>query len=103
MDKSDRQINQKSLIPPPRSSDNYSNFKTPHPVAKTKNNKENNESNIIDYKNISLAMTGKLLSQSLKFESFLLSNISCETRISFLYRRNKFRLYTQEQFNAKAA
>lgn len=54
----DRQINKKHSIPQPPSNDNHSNYKISQSIAKTKNNKENNESNI-DYKNISLTMTGK--------------------------------------------
>jgi len=68
----DRQINKKHLIPP--SSDNHSNYKISQSVAKTKD-KENNENNIIDYKNISLTMTGKLLLQCLKFALFFLSRL----------------------------
>lgn len=58
-----RQMNKKSMIPQSPSSNNHSNYKVPRSVAtKTKNNEENNDDNIIDYKNISLTMTGKLLS-----------------------------------------
>lgn len=52
----DRQINQKSLIPP-LINNNHSNYKISQSTSKT----DNNESNIIDYKNISLTMRGKLL------------------------------------------
>ncbi|XP_077254379.1 uncharacterized protein LOC143893180 [Temnothorax americanus] len=58
----DRQISQKFLIPQPLSGDNRSNYKIPQSVAKTKNNEESNESNVIDYKNISLTMTGEISS-----------------------------------------
>ncbi|XP_071559391.1 uncharacterized protein [Temnothorax nylanderi] len=58
----DRQISQKFLIPQPPSGDNRSNYKIPQSVAKTKNNEESNESNVIDYKNISLTMTGEISS-----------------------------------------
>lgn len=92
MDKGNGQINKKLLLPQSWS-DNHSNYILPQSVASIKNKKESNESNIIDYKNISLAMTGKLLSQPLKSPSFLLST-PCEIGISLLYRRNKFRLYT---------
>ncbi|XP_011883140.1 PREDICTED: uncharacterized protein LOC105570507 [Vollenhovia emeryi] len=61
MDKGDRQINPKPLIPQPPS-DNHSNYKIPQPVAKTRKNKERNENNIIDYKNILLTMTGEISS-----------------------------------------
>lgn len=67
----DRQINKKPLIPQPSSSNNHSNYKIPQSVAtKTKNNEENNDGNIIDYKNISLTMTGK--SQSKFYMHFLI-------------------------------
>ncbi|XP_039313079.1 uncharacterized protein LOC105205477 isoform X2 [Solenopsis invicta] len=60
----DRQINKKFLIPQPSSCNNRLKYKISQPAAtKTKNNKEgNNESNIIDYKNISLSMTGEISS-----------------------------------------
>ncbi|TGZ38383.1 hypothetical protein DBV15_00473, partial [Temnothorax longispinosus] len=58
----DRQMSQKFLIPQPPSGDNRSNYKIPQSVAKTKNNEESNESNVIDYKNISLTMTGEISS-----------------------------------------
>ena len=74
MDKDiDRQINKKFLIPQPPSSNNRLKYKISQPVAtKTKNNKEgSNESNIIDYKNISLSMTGKLLLQPLEYYTYI--------------------------------
>lgn len=55
MDKS--VLNRKPLIPQ-RLTNNDSQHKTPQSVAT-----KNNENNIIDYKNISLTLTGKLLSQ----------------------------------------
>lgn len=78
----DRQINKKHLIPQAPSSDNHSNYKISQSVVKMKD-KENNENNIIDYKNISLTMTGKLLSQYLKFALFLLSRF-CGTWFFFV-------------------
>lgn len=66
MDKGDGQTYRK-LLPPQSRSDNHSNYRMPQPAAKTKSDRESSESNVIDYKNISLAMTGKLLSQPLKF------------------------------------
>jgi len=78
----DTQINKKLLIPQLPNSNNYSNYNLPRLIAtKTRNNVENNENNIINYKNISLTMTGKLLSWSLKF-TFLLSRF-CKIQILF--------------------
>ena len=75
MDKSvqDIQINKKPLISQPSSSNNQSNYKIPQiPVSKkAKHNEESNKNNI-DYKNISLTITGKLLSQPSKFYIYIL-------------------------------
>jgi len=57
----DIRINKKPLISQSSSNSNHSYYKTHQFVAtKTKNNEETNNDDIIDYKNISLSMTGKL-------------------------------------------
>lgn len=64
-------LNKKPLIPQ-RLTNNDSQHKTPHSVAT-----KNNENNIIDYKNISLTLTGKLLSQLRYIFYMLLLLIFC--------------------------
>ncbi|XP_018359180.1 PREDICTED: integrator complex subunit 11 homolog isoform X4 [Trachymyrmex cornetzi] len=60
----DVQINKKPLISQSSNNSNHSYYKTHQLVAiKTKNNEEtNNNNDIIDYKNISLSMTGEISS-----------------------------------------
>ena len=59
----DVRINKKPLTSQSSNNSNHSYYKTHQLIAtKTKNNeKTNNNNDIIDYKNISLSMTGKLL------------------------------------------
>lgn len=70
MDKGNGQINKKLLLPQSWS-DNHSNYILPQSVASIKNKKESNESNIIDYKNISLAMTGEISSDYIHRNSLM--------------------------------
>ncbi|XP_070527986.1 uncharacterized protein [Cardiocondyla obscurior] len=61
-----RQINKKSIVSQSQSGDNHINYKIPQPIAtRTKNIKESVKSNSIDYKNISLAMTGEISSDDI--------------------------------------